>query len=174
MQMLAEEAEVPVVVEHGRRRGATPTPTGSSRPCSTCSATPIKFSEPGEVVTVRTERHGAFVEFCVSDQGRGIPEDKLDSIFARFQQVDSSDAREKGGTGLGLAISRSIIEKLGGRIWAANNPDRRRVVPVHPAGARRSGVVRAGDHPGRRRSGPAGAAGADSVTAVVTRTCRTR
>ena len=44
------------------------------------------------------------------------------SIFARFQQVDSSDAREKGGTGLGLAISRSIIEKLGGRIWAANNP----------------------------------------------------
>ena len=56
--------------------------------------------------------------FRVHDQGRGIPADKLESIFERFEQVDSSDARQKGGTGLGLAISRSIIERHGGRIWA--------------------------------------------------------
>ena len=43
---------------------------------------------------------------------------KLESIFQRFEQVDSSDARQKGGTGLGLAISRSVVERLGGRIWA--------------------------------------------------------
>lgn len=83
----------------------------------------IKFSEPGEEVTVQSVRRGSFVEFEVSDSGRGIPEDKLDAVFARFQQVDSSDAREKGGSGLGLAISRSIVERLGGRIWARNNPD---------------------------------------------------
>jgi PAS domain S-box-containing protein len=83
----------------------------------------IKFSEPGQEVTVQTVRRGSFVEFEVSDSGRGIPEDKLDAVFARFQQIDSSDAREKGGSGLGLAISRSIVERLGGRIWAANNPD---------------------------------------------------
>ncbi len=81
----------------------------------------IKFSEPGQEVTVQSAVRGRFVEFEVSDTGRGIPEDKLETVFARFQQVDSSDAREKGGSGLGLAISRSLVERLGGRIWAENN-----------------------------------------------------
>jgi signal transduction histidine kinase len=83
----------------------------------------IKFSDPGQEVTVQSVRRGSFVEFEISDSGRGIPADKLDAVFARFQQVDSSDAREKGGSGLGLAISRSIVERLGGRIWASNNAD---------------------------------------------------
>ena len=60
----------------------------------------------------------------VTDEGRGIPDDRLERIFNRFEQVDSSDAREKGGFGLGLAISRSLVERSGGRIWATNNPDR--------------------------------------------------
>jgi CheY-like chemotaxis protein len=55
--------------------------------------------------------------FAVVDTGRGIPDDKLESIFGRFQQVDASDSRQKGGTGLGLAISRAIVEQHGGRIW---------------------------------------------------------
>jgi PAS domain S-box-containing protein len=53
----------------------------------------------------------------VKDQGRGIPENKLESIFERFQQVDASDSRQKGGTGLGLAICRSILQQHGGEIW---------------------------------------------------------
>jgi PAS domain S-box-containing protein len=81
----------------------------------------IKFSYRGGVVSVGSESRGAFVEFAIRDDGRGIPEDKLDQIFSRFEQVDSSDAREKGGSGLGLSISRSIVERLGGRIWAVNN-----------------------------------------------------
>lgn len=84
----------------------------------------VKFSPPESVVRVSTCSRGTFVEFVISDSGRGIPPDKLESIFQRFHQVDSSDARERGGTGLGLAISRSIIDRLGGRIWAENNPDR--------------------------------------------------
>jgi PAS domain S-box-containing protein len=56
--------------------------------------------------------------FKVQDRGRGIPEDKLESIFERFKQVDASDSRKKGGTGLGLAICRSIVEQHGGQIWA--------------------------------------------------------
>lgn len=58
------------------------------------------------------------VLITVRDQGRGIPADKLETIFERFQQVDASDSRQKGGTGLGLAISRSIVQQYGGRIWA--------------------------------------------------------
>jgi two-component system, OmpR family, sensor histidine kinase VicK len=54
---------------------------------------------------------------AVKDEGRGIPADKLEMIFERFQQVDASDSRQKGGTGLGLAICRSIVQQHGGRIW---------------------------------------------------------
>lgn len=52
----------------------------------------------------------------VQDQGRGIPADKLEAIFERFQQVDASDTRQKGGTGLGLAICRAIVEQHNGKI----------------------------------------------------------
>ncbi|MBE9097019.1 PAS domain S-box protein [Tychonema sp. LEGE 07203] len=54
---------------------------------------------------------------AVKDRGRGIPADKLEMVFERFQQVDGSDSRQKGGTGLGLAICRSIVQQHGGRIW---------------------------------------------------------
>lgn len=77
----------------------------------------IKFSPAGAEVSVTVVRDGPEVVFRVRDQGRGIPQDRLESIFERFQQVDSSDARDKGGTGLGLAICRSIVQQHGGRIW---------------------------------------------------------
>jgi PAS domain S-box-containing protein len=78
----------------------------------------IKFSAPESTVTVRVEDLGDRVLFEVKDRGRGIPADKLETIFGRFQQVDASDSRQKGGTGLGLAICRSIVQQHGGRIWA--------------------------------------------------------
>lgn len=76
----------------------------------------VKFSPRGGSVEVSAEPEGAHVTFTVSDRGRGIPKEKMDAVFERFQQVDSSDAREKGGTGLGLAITKSIIERHGGQI----------------------------------------------------------
>jgi PAS domain S-box-containing protein len=78
----------------------------------------IKFSEPESVVLVEAAVEGTDVHFQVSDEGRGIPPDKLESIFDRFEQVDSSDTRQRGGTGLGLTISKGIVERLGGHIWA--------------------------------------------------------
>ena len=58
------------------------------------------------------------VIFQIRDQGRGVPPDKLETIFGRFQQVDASDSRKKGGTGLGLAICRTIVQHHEGQIWA--------------------------------------------------------
>jgi PAS domain S-box-containing protein len=80
----------------------------------------IKFAPEGSTVSLTVEHQETSnqVLFQVKDQGRGIPADKLDSIFERFQQVDASDSRKKGGTGLGLAICRSIVEQHGGQIWA--------------------------------------------------------
>ena len=84
----------------------------------------IKFSPAGSEIrlTARNlEDSEALIE--VSDQGRGIPADKLEHIFDKFQQGDASDSRAMGGTGLGLAICRSIIAQHGGRIWATSKPD---------------------------------------------------
>lgn len=81
----------------------------------------IKFSPPASTVRVFTEATSDSILFKVSDEGRGIPSDKLDSIFDRFQQVEPSDARQKGGTGLGLAICRSIVQQHSGSIWAQSN-----------------------------------------------------
>ncbi|MDZ8054698.1 MAG: response regulator [Aulosira sp. ZfuVER01] len=77
----------------------------------------IKFSTAGQTVWLVTAQQGNELVFTIKDTGRGIPTDKLDSIFERFQQVDSSDSRNHDGTGLGLAICKSIVQQHGGRIW---------------------------------------------------------
>ncbi len=79
----------------------------------------IKFSSTDSTVWLTADsQQQTEVLFSVHDQGQGIPSDKLESIFERFQQVDSSDSRRKGGTGLGLTICRKIIEQHEGKIWA--------------------------------------------------------
>jgi PAS domain S-box-containing protein len=78
----------------------------------------VKFSPPSAPITLAVRRRGRDAAFSVHDEGRGIPAEKLEAIFERFRQVDSSDRREKGGTGLGLAITREIVQRSGGRIWA--------------------------------------------------------
>ena len=77
----------------------------------------IKFTPSGGRVFFSVEDRSQELCFCVRDEGRGIPAEKLETIFDRFQQVNATDAREKGGTGLGLAICRTIAEQHGGRIW---------------------------------------------------------
>ena len=84
----------------------------------------VKFSPPGSTVRIEavsvTEGRTPCVAVSVIDQGPGIPADKLDSIFDRFVQVDSSSTRAKGGSGLGLAIARDIVALHGGTIEVAS------------------------------------------------------
>jgi PAS domain S-box-containing protein len=81
----------------------------------------VKFTEQGEVVVhVDAEPTGASsysLEFAVRDTGVGIPEDRMERLFASFSQVDASTTRRYGGTGLGLAISKRLVELMGGTMW---------------------------------------------------------
>ncbi|HWT66645.1 MAG TPA: PAS domain S-box protein [Terracidiphilus sp.] len=99
----------------------------------------VKFSPPNSAVSIMLRPGSSGVTLSVIDQGRGIPADKLEAIFGRFQQVDASDSRQKGGSGLGLAICRAIVSQHNGRIWAERNPVRgstfRVFLPYHPAAA---------------------------------------
>ena len=83
----------------------------------------IKFSPAASTVSVQIDSDANSVLLKVVDEGRGIPADKLEAVFDRFQQIESADASKKGGTGLGLAICRSIVQQHGGAIWAQPNHD---------------------------------------------------
>ncbi len=81
----------------------------------------VKFTEYGEVITrVSSELldEGLHrLQLSVQDTGIGIPEDRMDRLFASFSQVDASTTRKFGGTGLGLAISKQLVALMGGKIW---------------------------------------------------------
>ncbi len=84
----------------------------------------VKFSPPGGAVTIAVEPQDGWVEFRITDRGRGVPLADRQAIFERFRQVEMSDAREKGGTGLGLAICKSIVEQHGGTIGVESEEGR--------------------------------------------------
>jgi signal transduction histidine kinase len=77
----------------------------------------VKFSAPGATVEIAVASAAPNAIFSVRDHGRGIPADRLQSIFDRYGQVDPSDSREGGGTGLGLPIARAIVNQHGGSMW---------------------------------------------------------
>ncbi len=82
----------------------------------------IKFTEAGKVSLRVTPDANLSVptalRFTVSDTGIGIANDKLDRVFERFTQADSSTTRRFGGSGLGLTISKRLVELMGGHVWA--------------------------------------------------------
>ncbi len=85
----------------------------------------IKFTENGGVnIIVKNSTaqssEGVKLEFLVKDTGIGIPKDKLNLLFKRFNQVDSSTTRLYGGSGLGLSICKGLVEKMQGEIWVVN------------------------------------------------------
>ncbi|MGB7342916.1 MAG: ATP-binding protein [Pirellulaceae bacterium] len=82
----------------------------------------IKFTPAGKVaveVSLESQDKDALsLRFSIRDTGIGVPEDKLQAIFAAFEQVDMSTTRQFGGTGLGLAITKRLAEAMGGKVVA--------------------------------------------------------
>ena len=82
----------------------------------------ISFSPPGGAIRVRALRGEGIIRVTVEDEGPGIPDSKLETIFDRFYSDRRVDQADRGGdhSGLGLSICRQIMEATGGRIWAEN------------------------------------------------------
>lgn len=80
-----------------------------------------KYSAAGQEVKVEAEEKESEFVVSISNKGRPIPEEKLATIFEKFEQVDESDSRERKGTGLGLAICKTIVEQHDGRIWVSSS-----------------------------------------------------
>jgi signal transduction histidine kinase len=76
----------------------------------------LKFTEEG-YISISTERKGKDVIITVKDTGVGIDSEILPRLFSKFT------TKSEKGTGLGLYISKNIVERHGGKIWAANNAD---------------------------------------------------
>jgi PAS domain S-box-containing protein len=80
----------------------------------------VKFTQSGSValrVELVDPKDLTILKFVISDTGIGIAPEKLNQVFERFMQADSSTTRRFGGSGLGLTISKRIVELMGGQIW---------------------------------------------------------
>lgn len=98
----------------------------------------VKFTEKGSValkVQSFPNMHSGMedIYISVSDTGIGIAPDKLDYIFEKFTQADSTITRKYGGTGLGLAISKTFVEMMRGKITAQSVLGRGSTFVVHLA-----------------------------------------
>lgn len=81
----------------------------------------IKFTFKGKVTStaklLSLKDGSCELQFSVTDEGVGIPEEKVNTIFEAFTQADASTTRRFGGTGLGLSISKRLVDMMNGRIW---------------------------------------------------------
>jgi two-component system sensor histidine kinase KdpD len=81
-----------------------------------------KYTPAGTRVVVEARREGSTIEVRVSDDGPGIPEDSVRRVFDLFYR-DPDSARAVAGSGIGLFVCRSLVEAMGGRMWALRRPE---------------------------------------------------
>jgi len=86
-----------------------------------------KYAPADTTISIRGVRDREQVTLQIVDEGQGIPQAELESVFDKFYRAQKGD-HVRPGTGLGLAISRGFVEAMHGTISAANRIDRRGAV----------------------------------------------
>ena len=101
-------------------------------------------------VTVEARQTGKCAELVVKDDGPGIPDDKLESVFDPFVRIETSRSKETGGVGLGLTIARSIARAHQGEIVLSNRREgglsATLRLPAAMAAANEKGIHKPGAH----------------------------
>jgi PAS domain S-box-containing protein len=105
----------------------------------------IKFTPEDGKISVTTELHSQtikgeekfFARIAISDSGLGIPPEKVEAIFEKYEQVDSELTPKSTGTGLGLAICKEIVNLHGGEIWVESKKNKGSIfyftLPIEPS-----------------------------------------
>lgn len=162
-QMLGPRAQDGVRVEYHIGPGVPQTLIGDPgrirQVVTNLAGNAVKFTETGSVVVAcslvpwkSAPRNHVMVRIDVTDTGPGIPEDRLQSLFEPFTQLDASTTRRHGGTGLGLTITKNLVEAMGGEVQAKSRVDKGSTFTVYlPLGVPEAQVA-----PVRRRTLPAG------------------
>ncbi len=82
----------------------------------------VKYSPPETVVTVEAHRQNGFLRLSVRDQGMGLDEKELRSVFKRFYRTKGAEASGEAGSGVGLSIVEQIVTHHGGRVEVTSKP----------------------------------------------------
>lgn len=77
----------------------------------------IKYTNENGKIFVNVASKESVVEISVEDTGTGIPKDKVEKVFNRFEQVDPSLVKKREGCGIGLSLTKHLVEMHGGEIW---------------------------------------------------------
>ncbi|MEI7475335.1 MAG: ATP-binding protein [bacterium] len=81
----------------------------------------VKYSYPKSEIIINADLYdNEFIRIDIEDNGVGIPLDKIKTIFTKFSRIDNPMTRQVQGTGLGLYITKTLVESLGGKIFASN------------------------------------------------------
>ncbi|MGI6502074.1 MAG: sensor histidine kinase [Anaerostipes sp.] len=83
----------------------------------------VSYCYPNTTIYVTAKKAGNMVEIRIKNQGKEIPDYKINKIFEKFYRLDEARSTETGGAGLGLAVSKEIIELHKGTIRAESNAE---------------------------------------------------
>lgn len=95
----------------------------------------VEFTEEGGKIAISAKRNGDFIDLIVDDSGKGISPEEMPYIFIAGYMGDDSPNEDGRRTGMGLFIAKSVINKMGGDVFAESSPGKGTRITIHlPAG----------------------------------------